>query len=255
MAAHDLEATDDVMDWLWEFDSSYGRVELLGARGRIQLEPESVPFQPDLAAAVKFAQEQVRQTGSFTGYLPEGSYAFGAFSVRVRPRVATTRVDARGDRGGAEVTEAPAKAASGGRTTEVALLVGNGHRYGTIAGAGFLVAVRPLQLLGFEAGVGYDVPWTRPGLSAAARVHPVEGLYLSAGVAPVVWYRGVRVGGSKVSHGPTLGAGLDLSLGRLKVDLNLGGGFARLPSTVPDDQRSRLSVTYGLGLGYRLGGG
>lgn len=96
LAANELREEREVMDWLWAIDSSFGRVSLQADPGAMALEPESMPFQPDRAAAVRFAQQRITETGSFEGYLPEGTYTFGRFEVKVLPRVQTVRVDARG---------------------------------------------------------------------------------------------------------------------------------------------------------------
>ena len=96
LKANDIKENREVMDWLWELDSSYGKVSLQCDPGTLQLEPESMPFHPDRAAAVRFAEKQVADTGTFEGYLPEGNYTFGKFEVTVAPRVQTVRIDARG---------------------------------------------------------------------------------------------------------------------------------------------------------------
>jgi len=96
IAANEIREEREVMDWLWEIDSSYGKVSLTADVGTLTLEPEEMPFHPDRAAAVRFAQAKVTETGAYEGYLPEGRYLFGTFEVVVVPRVQTVMIDARG---------------------------------------------------------------------------------------------------------------------------------------------------------------
>ncbi|MBW2255496.1 MAG: hypothetical protein JRI25_12975, partial [Deltaproteobacteria bacterium] len=96
LLANEIREEREVMDWLWEIDSSYGKVALMSDPGTLELAPDSMPFHPDRAATVQFAQAQIQETGEYDGYLPEGAYTFGHFEIRVVPRVTTVRVDARG---------------------------------------------------------------------------------------------------------------------------------------------------------------
>jgi len=96
LLANNIREEREVMDWLWEIDSSYGKVSLMCDPGTLELTPDSMPFHPDRAAAVQFAQTKIKETGTYEGYLPEGNYTFGHFDVRVVPRVTTVRIDARG---------------------------------------------------------------------------------------------------------------------------------------------------------------
>jgi hypothetical protein len=96
LLANDIREEREVMDWLWEIDSSYGKVALMSDPGTHALEPDAMPFHPDRAATVQYAQQQITETGAYEGFLPEGEYSFGRFEVRVVPRVTTVRIDARG---------------------------------------------------------------------------------------------------------------------------------------------------------------
>jgi len=95
-----LEVEDDQAyhDWIHRIDQNYGPVSLMGDPGKVGLTIESMPFEPHQSAAVHFATEQVKETGSFEGLLPAGHYQFGPMSLRVRPGVHTERIDIRSDK-------------------------------------------------------------------------------------------------------------------------------------------------------------
>lgn len=99
LKANEIKEDREVLDWLWEIDSNYGLVTLLADRGSIELKAEVMPFEPDQAMAVQFAQGRVTETGEFEGYLPQGKYWFGPHEVVVQPRVQAMRIDMRTDGG------------------------------------------------------------------------------------------------------------------------------------------------------------
>ena len=94
-AAHAIHEDTEVINWMWDIDANYGRVWLAGDAGKVELSAAVMPFNPDQAKSVRFAIERVAETGSYDGYLPAGTYGFGAFEVKVVPRVQTTRIDVR----------------------------------------------------------------------------------------------------------------------------------------------------------------
>ncbi len=97
LVANGLQEDREVLDWLWEIDSNYGVVYLAGDPGMVALEAEQMPFEPDAASAVTFAQSRIEEGGLFEGYLPQGNYTFGTQEVKVQPRVQATRIDLRTD--------------------------------------------------------------------------------------------------------------------------------------------------------------
>lgn len=98
-AANGIREDKQVIDWLWEIDSSYGLVYLAGDVGGPGLRADVMPFEPDQAHAVEFAVARIAETGVFEGYLPQGTYHFGDYEVKVQPRVQATRIDLRTDTG------------------------------------------------------------------------------------------------------------------------------------------------------------
>ena len=98
-----------VVDWLWEIDSHYNRVLLACDIGRVELQPESMPFDPNQRKAVEYAQKEIAEKGMFDGYLPQGKYAFGKEpapgggerdrSLSVEPRVQSIAFDIRTEEG------------------------------------------------------------------------------------------------------------------------------------------------------------
>ncbi len=95
LLANDLREDREVIDWLWEIDSTYGQVFLACDPGKGELKAESMPFDPDQSHAVSFAAAKVVETGIFEGYLPQGKYYFSDMEVKVQPRIQGTRIDLR----------------------------------------------------------------------------------------------------------------------------------------------------------------
>ena len=101
----------DIMDWLWDIDSNYGRVFLAGDEGEISLVCNQMPFNPVQAKAVQHAIATIENTGLFEGLLPQGEYVLktphssmcatppvdGACAqpVHVMPRIQNVRIDLR----------------------------------------------------------------------------------------------------------------------------------------------------------------
>lgn len=96
VAANELKEDRSVLDWLYDIDSNYGIVSLMGDLGAVELVPSAMPFNPDHLAAVQFAVKAVSEGGAYEGYLPAGTYQFASQEVKVQPRVATVRIDLRG---------------------------------------------------------------------------------------------------------------------------------------------------------------
>ena len=67
----------DVVDWLWDIDNHYGRVELVCVPPRgSSLEINEMPLDPYQRKAVEEAQKKVQRDGIFRGMLPAGRYTF-----------------------------------------------------------------------------------------------------------------------------------------------------------------------------------
>ena len=103
LAANAMKEDPDVLNSLWDIDSNYGPISLMGDPTKVTLRAGALPFDPNQAKAVEFATAQVATTGAFEGLLPQGTYHFmvgGADpdkTVRVQPRVQATRIDVRSD--------------------------------------------------------------------------------------------------------------------------------------------------------------
>jgi hypothetical protein len=99
-AATKLVEDKQILDWLWSIDSGFGRVFVAADKGpKTRLTCDEMPFNPEHRKAVEFAMAEVENTGMFDGYLPQGNYKFGAYSVEVVPRVQSVRIDVRGQQG------------------------------------------------------------------------------------------------------------------------------------------------------------
>ncbi len=98
-----------VVDWLWDIDSHYNRVLLACDIGKVELQPEAVPFDPNQRKAVEFAQKEILEKGFFDGFLPQGRYVFGKEpgpdgaerdrTLSVEPRVQSIAFDIRTEEG------------------------------------------------------------------------------------------------------------------------------------------------------------
>lgn len=86
LAANAIKEDKQVLDWLWEIDSTYGQVFLAADPGATALKAAVMPFEPDQARAVEFAAAKIAESGVFQGYLPQGKYTFGDYEVNVLPR-------------------------------------------------------------------------------------------------------------------------------------------------------------------------
>lgn len=85
-AAAKLNGTREVIDWLWSIDTAYGRVELrTEPLGPAELSVSAMPMLPDQRAAVEAAQRQLKESGSYTGMLPAGTYTFAGQEFTVTP--------------------------------------------------------------------------------------------------------------------------------------------------------------------------
>jgi hypothetical protein len=95
LVANGMKEDREILDWLWEIDSSYGSVFLGCDIGKDTFSADVMPFEPDQAQSVMFAQQQITEKGVFQGYLPQGSYKFGQSTFTVQPRVQTVSIDHR----------------------------------------------------------------------------------------------------------------------------------------------------------------
>ena len=94
-----MQESEEVLDWLWQVDQTYGTVHLFSDIGSVKLEAKVTPFDPNQLSAIQFAQNAVETTGTFEGLLPKGNYTFGPFDMEVQPMVSSGRVDLRTDEG------------------------------------------------------------------------------------------------------------------------------------------------------------
>jgi hypothetical protein len=85
-AAARLQPSKEVVDWLFDIDSHYARVRLVGdGTGTAALTVAEPPFDPMQARAIEAAVEEATTLGDFVGMLPEGTYSFGGQAFVVRP--------------------------------------------------------------------------------------------------------------------------------------------------------------------------
>ena len=93
----------EVIDWLWDIESNYGRVFLAGDPGTVTLECAAMPFNPIQAKSVQLAIQMIGEEGTFDGLLPQGQYFLvsskGRQEVHVMPRIQNVRIDLRTEDG------------------------------------------------------------------------------------------------------------------------------------------------------------
>ena len=83
------KVTQAVVDWLWDLDHNYGRVELIADRRRTaELRAKEMPLDPSPRKAVQMAIEVCDEKGKFKGLLPRGEYVFVGQKFRVEPGIA-----------------------------------------------------------------------------------------------------------------------------------------------------------------------
>jgi hypothetical protein len=79
-----------IVEWLYDIDHRFGTVSLSCEPGSlIQLRCDQMPFDPEAQRAIRYAQQQIRETCVFDGRLPEGTYKFYLSTFTVKPQVQT----------------------------------------------------------------------------------------------------------------------------------------------------------------------
>lgn len=83
----------EVVEWLWDIDNHYGRVELLSIPPRSStLEVSEMPLDPYQRKAVEEAIKKVARDGIFRGMLPTGRYVFTSQEFTVQAGI-THRIE------------------------------------------------------------------------------------------------------------------------------------------------------------------
>lgn len=83
-----MQATKEIVDWLWDIDNNYGSVELLTVPSRAaELTVDELPLDPNQRKAVEAAMASALQDGIFVGMLPAGGYEFATQRFTVEPGV------------------------------------------------------------------------------------------------------------------------------------------------------------------------
>ena len=86
-AAHALNPTTEVNDWISDIERNYGQVDItLAANLRNNLDvfkPVITPWAPDQRAAIDAAKTSLTDTGSFSGSLPAGTYVLNGANIVV----------------------------------------------------------------------------------------------------------------------------------------------------------------------------
>jgi hypothetical protein len=80
------KATQEVIDWRWGIDNSYGQVEISTRRGRNAILTRSIPLlSPRELRAFEAVVDQAAQNGEFSGLLPAGQYTYAGKIFTVLP--------------------------------------------------------------------------------------------------------------------------------------------------------------------------
>ncbi|MDP6932411.1 MAG: hypothetical protein QGG40_05815 [Myxococcota bacterium] len=87
-AAKKLESSQEIRDWISHIEENYGYVELVTVPSRSsELRADEPPFDPNQRKCLDAAMETAQADGSFTGYLPKGSYSFSGQVFEVEPGI------------------------------------------------------------------------------------------------------------------------------------------------------------------------
>lgn len=83
-----LGGSKEIVDWLWDIDHNYGRVELVMVPPRsAELICLEMPFDPNQRKAVETAIKVAKDDGTYIGMLPRGQYTFAGLAFTVDPGV------------------------------------------------------------------------------------------------------------------------------------------------------------------------
>jgi len=83
-AALTAEPSRDLVDWLWDLDTRYGKARLVLARPSVDLHADWVPFDPAQKRAIEHASATLENIGEFAGLLPVGTYMLGDHTFEVK---------------------------------------------------------------------------------------------------------------------------------------------------------------------------
>lgn len=73
--AKELEERVDINNAIAHIDSNFGRIDIQGhEKRRPDLNPDIMPFAPDQRKSIEWARTVIKNTGSFHGMLPAGTY-------------------------------------------------------------------------------------------------------------------------------------------------------------------------------------
>lgn len=83
-----LGGSKEIVDWLWDIDHNYGRVELIMVPARsAELVCQEMPFDPNQRKSVETAIKAAKAEGTYIGMLPKGRYSFAGLEFSVDPGV------------------------------------------------------------------------------------------------------------------------------------------------------------------------
>lgn len=81
---------------LAQYRTAYGRLAVRRVEATcVSLTAAVRPFDPTLAEAIRFAQDELSTTGAFDGLIPAGDYTVGPYAVTVLPGPKATKVQRR----------------------------------------------------------------------------------------------------------------------------------------------------------------
>ncbi|MAY81947.1 MAG: hypothetical protein CL930_14345 [Deltaproteobacteria bacterium] len=88
LRAAKVKPSREVVDWLWDLDHNYGRVELVVDRRRTaELKVDNLPLDPNRRKVIETAITICKDKGSFTGLLPRNTYVFAGQEFTVEPGI------------------------------------------------------------------------------------------------------------------------------------------------------------------------
>jgi hypothetical protein len=86
LRAQELEDRVDINNSIAHIDANFGRIDIQGhEKRRPDLNPDIMPFAPDQRKSIEWARQVIKNTGSFNGMLPAGSYSVCSQEFTVAP--------------------------------------------------------------------------------------------------------------------------------------------------------------------------
>ena len=167
--ANAVEERQEILDWLFNIGNTFGEVKLVAMKDS-ELVVKVSPFANDQRAALDFARSAIYQTGTFSGYLPIGSYTLGNEAFEVSPQAPLLELVLEGAVEVQELqpVEETVEEVSERGVGRISLLAGGGTSYGWAGGNAIIHG----GFWGARVGGGFDPVFGILSAQLGARLYP-----------------------------------------------------------------------------------